>query len=191
MLLGRNGAGKTTTLRTIMGLWRASAGEHRLRRPDITALATPDIARPASPTCRRTWAIFADLTVRENLVLAARGGRHDPQRARMDLRPVSRRSSNSGPLPAGVLSGGQKQMLADRPRHHRAAPASAHRRADQGAGARDHRQHDRGVRELKRSGATILLVEQNFMFARALGDRVAVMDDGARRACGTNGCARG
>ena len=45
MLLGRNGAGKTTTLRTIMGLWRASAGEIRFAGADITRMATPDIAR--------------------------------------------------------------------------------------------------------------------------------------------------
>ena len=45
MLLGRNGVGKTTTLRTIMGLWRASAGEVSLLGQPIAAMSTPDIAR--------------------------------------------------------------------------------------------------------------------------------------------------
>src|SRR5437588_10891452 len=44
MLLGRNGAGKTTTLRTIMGLWRASAGRIEFNGQDITNLATPKIS---------------------------------------------------------------------------------------------------------------------------------------------------
>src|ERR1051325_10214793 len=45
MLLGRNGAGKTTTLRTIMGLWRASAGRIEFNGQDITRLATPQISQ--------------------------------------------------------------------------------------------------------------------------------------------------
>jgi branched-chain amino acid transport system ATP-binding protein len=45
VLLGRNGAGKTTTLRTIMGLWKASAGSVRFDGRDIAAMATPDIAQ--------------------------------------------------------------------------------------------------------------------------------------------------
>ena len=45
VLLGRNGAGKTTTLRTIMGLWKASAGSIVFEGRDITKMATPDIAR--------------------------------------------------------------------------------------------------------------------------------------------------
>src|ERR1700742_3006064 len=74
MLLGRNGAGKTTTLRTVMGLWRASAGEIRLGERRIEALATPDIARAGIGYVPETMAVFSDLTVRENLVLAARDG---------------------------------------------------------------------------------------------------------------------
>jgi branched-chain amino acid transport system ATP-binding protein len=54
MLLGRNGAGKTTTLRTIMGLWRASAGTIRYDGVEIQRRATPDRSS-ASRTCPRTW----------------------------------------------------------------------------------------------------------------------------------------
>ncbi|HTG23647.1 MAG TPA: ATP-binding cassette domain-containing protein, partial [Reyranella sp.] len=80
MLLGRNGAGKTTTLRTIMGLWRAASGEIRFAGRDITRLATPDIARLGIAYVPESMAIFADLTVQENLLLAARSGPPDPKR---------------------------------------------------------------------------------------------------------------
>ena len=72
MLMGRNGAGKTTTLRTIMGLWQASRGHLRFDGTDITAMATPDIANLGIAYVPENMGIFADLTVRENMVLAAR-----------------------------------------------------------------------------------------------------------------------
>ena len=74
MLLGRNGAGKTTTLRTIMGMWRAVAGEIRFAGRDISKLATPDIARLGIGYVPESMAVFSDLTVKENLILAARDG---------------------------------------------------------------------------------------------------------------------
>src|SRR5262249_11987263 len=82
MLLGRNGAGKTTTLRTIMGLWRASAGRVRLDGAEITGWATPDIARAGVAYVPENMGIFADLSVRENLLLAARSGAIDDARLR-------------------------------------------------------------------------------------------------------------
>ena len=86
MLLGRNGAGKTTTLRTIMGLWRASRGEIRLGGERIEALGTPDIARAGIGYVPETMAVFSDLTVKENLVLAAREGDDGPDAPRLDFR---------------------------------------------------------------------------------------------------------
>src|SRR6476619_2259597 len=80
MLLGRNGAGKTTTLRTIMGLWRASSGEIRLGGARIEALSTPDIARAGIGYVPETMAVFSDLTVKENLILAARDSAIDETR---------------------------------------------------------------------------------------------------------------
>ena len=75
MLLGRNGAGKTTTLRTIMGLWHASQGSIRFGEQDITPLATPQIAGLNIAYVPENMGIFADLTVRENMLLAARSAR--------------------------------------------------------------------------------------------------------------------
>jgi len=177
MLLGRNGAGKTTTLRTIMGLWRASAGNVTFDGADITRWATPDIARAGIAYVPENMGIFSDLTVRENLVLAARGGDIDETRLRwvFGLFPALEKFWS---LAAGVLSGGQKQMLSiaravieprklfliDEPTKGLAPAIIVNMVA--------------AFRELKSHDTTILVVEQNFMFARSLGDSVAVMDNG-------------
>jgi branched-chain amino acid transport system ATP-binding protein len=181
MLLGRNGAGKTTTLRTIMGLWRASAGIVTFDGQDITQLATPQIARMKIAYVPENMGIFADLTVNENMLLAATRASHagdiDAQRIRwiFSLFPALEKFWD---YPAGKLSGGQKQMLAvaraiveprellivDEPSKG-LAPSIINNMIDAFA-------------QLKASGVTILLVEQNINFAKRLGDQVAVMDDG-------------
>ena len=181
VLLGRNGAEKTTTLRTIMGLWRASSGSIRFEGEDIGARTTPEIARRGIAYVPENMCIFADLTVCENMLLAARGARRaedmDPRRLDWIFGqfPALKRFWQ---YPAGLLSGGQKQMLAvaraiveprklllvDEPSKG-LAPAIIQNMVG-------------AVRELKRTDTTILLVEQNFNFARQLGDRVAVMDGG-------------
>ena len=177
MLLGRNGAGKTTTLRTIMGLWHASAGAVRFDGADITAWATPDIAQAGIAYVPENMGIFSDLTVRENLLLAARSGAIDPARLEwiFGLFPALEKFWS---LAAGVLSGGQKQMLAiaraiieprrllliDEPTKGLAPAIIANMIA--------------AFRELKSPDTTILVVEQNFLFAKSLGDSVAVMDNG-------------
>lgn len=115
MLLGRNGAGKTTTLRTIMGLWQASRGRIQFAQKDIAQLSTPAIARLNIAYVPENMGIFADLTVKENLLLAARAAAHAGQMdaARLDwiyqLFPAVQKFWNA---PAGKLSGGQKQMVA-------------------------------------------------------------------------------
>jgi branched-chain amino acid transport system ATP-binding protein len=181
MLLGRNGAGKTTTLRTIMGLWQASQGRIRFAGQDITKSATPQIADLGIAYVPENMGIFADLTVKENMLLAARGARRaqDMDDTRLQwifkLFPAVEKFWNH---PAGKLSGGQKQMLAvsraivepralliiDEPSKG-LAPAMINNMIDAFA-------------ELKASGVTLLLVEQNIHFAQRLGDTVAVMDNG-------------
>src|SRR5471032_1158678 len=80
MLLGRNGAGKTTTLRTILGLWRASSGSILLDGTEIALRATPAIANLGIAYVPESMGIFAGLSVKENLVLAARAGAFDDAR---------------------------------------------------------------------------------------------------------------
>jgi branched-chain amino acid transport system ATP-binding protein len=181
MLLGRNGAGKTTTLRTIMGLWRASAGTVRLRGADLHTLATPDIVRQGIAYVPENMGVFGDLSVKDNMVLAARGARHagELDGTRLEwifgLFPALRKFWLH---PAGKLSGGQKQMLA-------VARAMCEPRAlilvdepSKGLAPAIVGNLLEAFRELKRQRTTILLVEQNFHVARALGDHAVVMDDG-------------
>jgi branched-chain amino acid transport system ATP-binding protein len=180
-LVGRNGAGKTTTLRTIMGLWRASQGRIDFAGRDITAMATPQIAAMNIAYVPENMGIFADLTVKENMLLAAHQASNAAQIDRMRLEwifslfPAVETFWNH---PAGKLSGGQKQMLAvsraiveprellliDEPSKG-LAPVIINNMIDAFA-------------QLKASGVTILLVEQNINFAKRLGDTVAVMDNG-------------
>jgi len=177
MLLGRNGAGKTTTLRTIMGLWQASSGAIRFDGRDIAGLATPDVARLDVAYVPESMGIFSDLTVRENLFLAARKGPLDT--ARLDW--------IFGFMPAlktfwlqraGLLSGGQKQMLS-------IARAMVEPRRlllvdepSKGLVPVIIQNLIVAFRALREEGVTILLVEQNFNFASMVGDAVAVMDNG-------------
>jgi len=79
MLLGRNGAGKTTTLRTIMGLWHASQGSVRFGGTDIAAMHTPQIAELGIAYVPENMGIFSDLTVKENMLLAARAAKNAEQ----------------------------------------------------------------------------------------------------------------
>ena len=188
MLLGRNGAGKTTTLRTIMGLWRASQGTVKFAGQDITRLATPQIAGLGIAYVPETMGIFGDLTVRENMVLAARSARTaaqiDAERLAwiFQLFPAVEKFWNH---PAGKLSGGQKQMLAvaraiveprellivDEPSKG-LAPAIINNMID-------------AFEQLKASGVTILLVEQNALAALKLADYGYVLEVGRIVASGT------
>ena len=181
MLLGRNGAGKSTTLRTIMGLWQPSQGEVRFQGRSLKGQATPDIATQGIAYVPESMGIFGDLTVKENMVLAARAARHagelDSQRLDwiFGLFPALKKFWL---YPAGKLSGGQKQMLA-------VARAIVEPRSlilidepSKGLAPSIIRNLVEAFGELKRQQTTILLVEQNFMMAKALGDTVAVMDNG-------------
>jgi branched-chain amino acid transport system ATP-binding protein len=176
-LLGRNGAGKTSTLRTIMGLWKASAGRVTFDGQDIAAWRTPDVAQAGIAYVPENMGIFADLSVRENLVLAARQGEIDPARLRriLDLFPALRKFWSAA---AGVLSGGQKQMLSIARAIIEPRKLILIDEPTKGLAPSIIRGMIAAFEELKRTETTILLVEQNFMFARALGDTVVVMDNG-------------
>ncbi len=176
-LLGRNGAGKTTTLRTIMGLWHASSGHVRFDGDEITAWATPDVAQAGIAYVPENMGIFADLTVRENLLLAAREGVIDQSRLRwiLDLFPALRKFWSAA---AGVLSGGQKQMLSIARAIIEPRKLILIDEPTKGLAPSIIVAMIVAFQELKRTDTTILLVEQNFMFARTLADTVAVMDNG-------------
>lgn len=177
VLLGRNGAGKTTALRTIMGLWRASAGSVRFDGRDIGALPTPDIARAGIAYVPESMAVFSDLTVRENLLLAARSGPIDTARLEwiFGFFPALKKFWN---YPAGKLSGGQKQMVAIARAIIEPRQLLLVDEPTKGLAPAIIQNLIAAFKELKQSDTTILLVEQNFSFVKSLGDTVAVMDDG-------------
>jgi branched-chain amino acid transport system ATP-binding protein len=181
MLLGRNGAGKTTTLRTIMGLWHASEGRVVLDGQDITMLPTPDIASLGVAYVPESMGIFSDLSVRENMLLAARGARtlDDIDTTRLEwifgLFPAMKKFWLH---PAGKLSGGQKQMLAVSRAIVEPRKLLLIDEPSKGLAPAIIRNMIEAFRELKAAQTTLLLVEQNFNFARQLGDSVAVMDNG-------------
>jgi branched-chain amino acid transport system ATP-binding protein len=181
LLLGRNGAGKTTTLRTLMGLWPASRGRIAWQGRDITQSDTATRARLGIGYVPESMAVFADLTVAENLLLAAQGAKRmediDTNRLQW-IKQLFPPVETFWHYSAGKLSGGQKQMVAvaravieprellviDEPSKG-LAPAIVANLLE-------------ALQEVKRQGTTILLVEQNLGFARRLGDHVAVMEDG-------------
>lgn len=195
VLLGRNGAGKTTTLRTVMGLAPARRGRVVFRGEDVTRLPPHAIARRGIGYVPEDRGIFAQLTVAENLRLGVRGGdlpwrsRARPPKAPADgdasglearlarvleLFPDLARAWRRR---AGTLSGGQQQMLAigrallsdnallivDEPSKGLAPVVVEHL----GEALRQIAAH-----------TTVLLVEQNFGLASAIGDRFAIIDDG-------------
>jgi branched-chain amino acid transport system ATP-binding protein len=181
MLLGRNGAGKTTTLRTIMGLWQASSGRITFGDTDITALNTPAIAQKNIAYVPENMGIFSDLTVKENMLLAARSAQHAGQmdEARLQwifkLFPAVEKFWNH---PAGKLSGGQKQMLAVSRAMVEPRDLLIIDEPSKGLAPAIIQNMIEAFQQLKASGVTILLVEQNIHFAQQLGDTVAVMDNG-------------
>lgn len=177
VMLGRNGAGKTTTLRTIMGLWRASAGTIRFDGTDITALDTPAIARLGIAYVPESMGVFTDLTVQENMILAATDG--PPDDARLDwIFSLFPPLKTFWTMEAGNLSGGQKQMLSV------ARAVIEPRRLilidepTKGLAPAIIKSMTAALAELAKTDTTILLVEQNFAMASNLGNSVSVMDDG-------------
>ena len=176
VMLGRNGAGKTTTLRTIMGLWKPRRGTIRFRGKDIAGLPTPDIARLGIAFVPENMGIFGGLTVEENMRLASHGGSFDKDRLDR-IHAIFPAIAQFWQKPAHALSGGQKQMLA-------VSRAIIEKRdlilidePTKGLAPSIIRNMIAAFRDIAEE-TTILLVEQNFHFAKALGQTVAVIDDG-------------
>ncbi len=108
-LMGRNGMGKTTLIRTLMGLVPAQAGQIQVDGTDIAGLLPHERARLGIAVVPEGRGVFASLTVRENLMLAARAGTAWPlDRVLATFPRLAQRITNRG----GQLSGGEQQMVA-------------------------------------------------------------------------------
>jgi len=177
VLIGRNGAGKSTTLRTIMGLYRARSGSIEFDGQDIQNRKSFDIARMGIGFVPEDRAVLYTLTVEENFRLAMFKESEDGRR-RMEeifqLFPDLKRFLHSK---AGVLSGGQKQMLAislalvldhrivliDEPSKGLAPVVVEHL--------------GKSLNRIKDT-TTVVLVEQNFYLASEVGQHYFILDDG-------------
>jgi branched-chain amino acid transport system ATP-binding protein len=106
-LMGRNGMGKTTTIRSVLGLTKPRAGKVRVRGTDVTGWPAHRIALQGIALVPEGRGIFPTLTVRENLLVAARPGPWNLARALKLFPRLSERLENLGTQ----LSGGEQQML--------------------------------------------------------------------------------
>jgi branched-chain amino acid transport system ATP-binding protein len=176
-LLGRNGAGKTTTLKAIMGIVGKRTGSVRFGGAELIRLPIERIARLGVALCPEERAVFASLTVKENLFLPpaiARTGAMSVERI-YALFPNLRERLNSG---GGKLSGGEQQMLAIARILRTGARFLMLDEPTEGLAPVIIQQIGRTIAALKQEGFTILLVEQNFRFASTLADRFFVMEHG-------------
>jgi len=177
-LVGANGAGKTTLLRTISGLIGARSGRVMLMGQDITRWAPERRVAAGLAQVLEGRQVFGPLSVQDNLRLGAYAHREaaDERLRRMyDLFPVLAEKRD---LPAGTLSGGQQQMLAMARALMSAPKVLLLDEPSMGLAPLLVREVFRVVKELKREGIPILLVEQNARAALAIADRGYVVETG-------------
>lgn len=180
-LLGRNGAGKTTTLRTIMGLTPARSGRILFEGRDITQKPTHIIARLGIsyvPSGRR---LFGQLTVLQNLQLWQQPPRDGNGWTIERVYEVFPRLAEFARRRAGSLSGGEQQML----KIGRALLANPKLllldEPTEGLAPAVVGQLGQWLKLLKASGLSMLLAEQNALFALKLADRGYVLEKGQIR----------
>jgi branched-chain amino acid transport system ATP-binding protein len=178
-LLGRNGMGKTTLLRTLLGLVRASRGSVAIRGRDVTALRPHRIARLGVGYVPEGRGIFPDLSVAENLVVAARrgtGGRNDWTLARVlaTFPRIAERIRHRG----DQLSGGEQQMLAIGRALMTNPDLLVLDEATEGLAPLVVRELWGIVGEIRKTGIASIVVDRNYRSVIAHTDRVVVMEKG-------------
>jgi branched-chain amino acid transport system ATP-binding protein len=189
-LTGRNGAGKTTTLRAIMGLVSRQTGTIDFMGRDLSALPPFARARRGIGYCPEERAIFSSLTVAENLALPPNVANEAISEADLfQLFPnLKSRLHHYG----GQLSGGEQQMLAIARILRTGARTLIFDEPTEGLAPVIVKAIEHALRELKRRGYTILLVEQNLDFLLRLTDHVVMIEHGtvAGETIGADGASR-
>ena len=177
-LLGRNGAGKTTTLKSIMGLAPPARGRIRLNNEDVTGTAPYRLVRKGIGYVPDDRRIFADLTVGENLEIAARPAQ-GPEAWTRDkvydlfppLKPMDGRKG-------GLLSGGEQKMLAIARALMTNPQLLLLDEPTEGLAPIMVKTFEERIRRLKELGLTVLLAEQNLKFTLGLSDYGYIIDNG-------------
>jgi branched-chain amino acid transport system ATP-binding protein len=185
-LIGRNGVGKTTTMRSIMGLTPPTAGRVVWKGQDIAHLPAHRIARLGIGFVPEDRRIFPELSVWENLDIARRGASNGRAAWREeqvfalfpDLASIKDRKG-------GVLSGGQQQMLTIARTLMGNPELLLLDEPSEGLAPLIVEQLEARVAQLKATGLSIVLAEQNLRFVMALADRVYILEKGEVRYTGT------
>ena len=175
-LLGRNGAGRTSTMRAIMGLIGTRKGSITVRGTETIGMATHKIARLGLGYCPEERGIFSSLSCEENLMLPpqlAEGGMSVEQIYKM-FPNLKERAGSQGTR----LSGGEQQMLAVARILRTGARLLLLDEISEGLAPVIVQKLAEMVIALRKQGYTIVMVEQNFVFAAPLADRFMVMEHG-------------
>ena len=184
-ILGPNGAGKSTLVKAVAGLVPITAGRVLLHGADITRVPAHRLVFEGLAFVPQTENVFANLTIAENLELAAailKANRHERLDPVYAMFPDLHRQRT---LLAGRLSGGQRQMLAvaraliARPRVLMLDEPSA------GLSPKLVGQVLEQLKRVRDTGVTVVLVEQNVKAALAVADRAAVLVEGREQLVGT------
>ncbi len=178
-LMGRNGMGKSTLLKTMLGLVRPRSGRVSVKGRDVTAAAPHRIARAGIAYVPEGRGIFPNLSVRENLVMAARagtGGRRDwtLERVLQTFPRLAERMQHGG----AELSGGEQQMLTIGRALLTNPDLLILDEATEGLAPLMAREIMRIVATVKASGIATVIVDKNFRAVNAITDRNVILVKG-------------
>jgi len=185
-LIGRNGVGKTTTMRSIIGLTPPASGRVMWKGRDIARLGPHRICRMGIGFVPEDRRIFPELTVWENLDIARRAGPDGKTTWREEqVFALFPDLEEIGDRRGGVLSGGQQQMLTIARTLMGNPELLLLDEPSEGLAPLIVEQLRQRVAELKATGLSIVLAEQNLQFVMALADRVYILEKGEVRFTGT------
>ncbi|MBK5104638.1 MAG: ABC transporter ATP-binding protein [Burkholderiales bacterium] len=179
-LMGRNGMGKTTLLRSVLGLVRPRRGVVRIAGVDMTQAATHAIVRKGIAYVPEGRGIFPNLSVRENLVMAARAGANGRrdwtfERVMQTFPRLAERLTHGG----AQLSGGEQQMLTIGRALMTNPDLLILDEATEGLAPKISREIWGIISQIKQAGIATVIVDKNFAAVSAIADRVVILVKGA------------